>query len=331
MSQTPEIPPPPVPRFRLRTMLILIAVCLVPIAWIGNRGHRQTRLTKELSKMDAEWMYRHERPSTHGARPWGTSYLVATPRVPNLENDYFGTISVVNIYTYGNFGQPATDETLQRIAAVRSIEALDVSSSRISDEGLSHLTQMPRLGSLALHSHGITDAGIAHLKALHSLRELWIACPLITDTSLAHLAEMTELRVLHIRAPKVTDAGISKLNGNKALVQLGLWGTQVSDRGLSILLDMPRLTELTIEDAPITDRSLQYMKEIEYAEFYNTQITKTAADNTLRNAIFVNVAPAAPVRPAVAYWGNLPPVVRNDESSESRVEADSVTQPGAAR
>lgn len=108
-------------------------------------------------------------------------------------------------------GCPVDDAGARHIAAVSTLEILNLPDARISDDGLAALAELPRLELLRLHSPHVTDAGLSHIARMDSLRFLHLIDVPITDAGLRPLHEMTQLESFYLDGGRCTDEGLREL------------------------------------------------------------------------------------------------------------------------
>jgi hypothetical protein len=104
-----------------------------------------------------------------------------------------------------------TDAGLRDIAALTSLESLDLRANRITDEGLKELRTLTKLRTLDLSMTAITDDGLRELQALKHLESLRIWDVGLTDAALSHLRPIKSLKRLALAHAKVTETGLSSL------------------------------------------------------------------------------------------------------------------------
>ena len=117
----------------------------------------------------------------------------------------------------------------------REVVQVDLDRAPISDQDLQHLVGLTSLQALWLDETGITDKGLKTLRGLDSLEELTLNGTQITDKGLAHLQGLTQLTGLYLLGNKITDAGLAELVGLTGLLQLWLDDTAVTDEGVAKL------------------------------------------------------------------------------------------------
>jgi hypothetical protein len=108
-------------------------------------------------------------------------------------------------------GAPVGDTGTEHIAAVPSLEIVNLPEARFTDDGLASLARLPRLELLRFHTPNVTDAGMAHIPEIKSLRFLHLIDVPITDTGLRPLYSMTELESFYLDGSQCTEDGLGDL------------------------------------------------------------------------------------------------------------------------
>ena len=220
-SPAPDKPAPPKRRwfrlqFSLRALLLLMTlVCIVCGAWL-NRAIRQRTAVRRFYELTA---------ARDDSYPSGESAVTMTyryrgkneyykPIVPKwqhplrdaLGEEAFGEVTGVQLMRTA-----VTDDDLRLLAAVPTIEYVNLNSTQVTDAGLVHLRACPKLNMLQCDATPITDAGIAELTRHQNLASLSLSGTKITDAGLEHLAKLPKLKELWLRNTAITDAGYKKL------------------------------------------------------------------------------------------------------------------------
>jgi len=107
----------------------------------------------------------------------------------------------------------ATEETLQSLARIESLERLTVPwLDLITHRSLVFLRAMPALKALGVGAAANPDGGIASLASLTNLEVLALkGSPALTDNGLVPLAKMPKLRALEIYHSRITEEGLASL------------------------------------------------------------------------------------------------------------------------
>jgi Leucine-rich repeat (LRR) protein len=128
-----------------------------------------------------------------------------------------------------------TNEGIKVLAAIESLEWLNISSTSVNDEGLKHLGALPNLRVLVLASTAVSDEGLSQLAKCKNLQVLDLSRTRVTDDGLTELAKFKNLQLLDLSGTAVTDAGLNLLGEVKTLRVLNVSGTRVTPAGVATL------------------------------------------------------------------------------------------------
>ncbi len=118
-------------------------------------------------------------------------------------------------------GTWVNDSELLELAALPSLERLDLSHTRISDEGLLFLRPAKRIRELnLLYAEQITDQGMNAIK------------------------QWGELRTLNVRGTRIGDGTMAAVSGLPAVESLDVTGTAITENGLDSLISLVKLKRL---------------------------------------------------------------------------------------
>jgi hypothetical protein len=189
-------------RFSLRSLLLLVVVIAVPLAWRFNRVRSQRLVIAEIEKLDAEFMFDYEYRFPK-SQPPGPIWLTRL-----FGDDFFADVAYVQL-----LDDRVTDETLRQIARLSNLNSLYMpNSDRVTDQGLAFLGDMTTLETLTVAFPLATDDGLVHLQRLSNLADLNITTSNITDAGLVHLSQMPKLKSISFtNTPRVTEDGLRKL------------------------------------------------------------------------------------------------------------------------
>jgi hypothetical protein len=261
----------------LRTMMFLVLVVAMPMAWRVNKARQQREAAQAVRDFGGTVHYDWEFVIGPGVRPptgiywrdvWGKFTPGRKPKAPvwlrrAIGDEYFQEITHVSM--------------LRNIANGKSRR-----SSGPADDVLHKLSTQTGVRTLELHGDEVTEKGLAYLANLTSLEDLLISsgCP-INDQNIVHLTGLTSLRVLAISGKMLTDEALKDLSNLKNLEQLILHeGQGFSNKGLAHLEGMSRLQSLELGTGShtITDEgldSLQGMTELAVLNIRGWQVTET--------------------------------------------------------
>lgn len=133
-----------------------------------------------------------------------------------------------------------SDQNVQSIARIRSLEHLRIRESQLSDAALDVLAKgnLRSLRILNLPQSAITARGIEYLRQFPALTQLRLGGPQLTDEAALAIAGLPALKSLHLIGPKL------------------------SDEGLRHLATAPHLASLYIDDCPLSDEAWEKVFEL---------------------------------------------------------------------
>jgi len=225
MAAEPSSPAPdkPAPRkrrwfrlqFSLRALLLLMTlVCIVCGAWL-NRAIRQRTAVRRFYELTGARVTEHrgDIPVTMSYRYQGKNeyYKPIVPKWLHPLRDAIGEEAFGEVTGVQLMRTAVTDDDLRLLAAVPTIEYVNLNGTQVTDAGLVHLRACPKLNMLQFDGMPITDAGIAELTRHQSLASLSLSGTKITDAALEHLAKLPKLKELWLRNTAITDAGYKRL------------------------------------------------------------------------------------------------------------------------
>lgn len=101
------------------------------------------------------------------------------------------------------------DEHSEPLAAIESLQVVNLPHSTLSDAGLETIASLPNLQLLRLQSPHVSDAGMKTLPAIATLKWVHLIDVPITDAGLDALAQCENLESLYLDGCNVSDAGMS--------------------------------------------------------------------------------------------------------------------------
>jgi hypothetical protein len=189
-------------RFRLRTLMALVTVLALVMAWIANERHQSA-----FELQFAEQLFNQGFSHTAFGGPYDSNELrsLGKPQTwwRTLAQRVLGERIIFS-------GDPAADfKNLQLFANLSSLQMLCLDHTRISD--LTPLTNYKTLCWISLNDTEVND--LAPLAKLPGLQELYIASAQVSD--LTPLAGLKRLKYLSIGGTRVRDltplAGLTNL------------------------------------------------------------------------------------------------------------------------
>lgn len=168
-------------------------------------------------------------------------------------------------------GTKITDTTLEHLANVTTLEALDVGFAQITDVGLDRLTPLTQLRELVLSGNKLTDTGLQALRQLPGLTALSLGGSQRTDSGLWTISltelgldaitALKELRALRLDGMPVTARWLEKLKALTKLERLSLQGCKrVGDDAALLLASWPALRVLDVKETALTEQGLATLR-----------------------------------------------------------------------
>jgi hypothetical protein len=164
---------------------------------------------------------------------------------------------VTGVHLSGTF---VSDEDMDALAAIPTLERIDLSHTRVTDLGLLRLKGLTKVRELNLfYAELITDEGLAVMRDWKHIERLNLRGTKVTDNTLALLAGKETIRALDIGYAEVTDSGLQHLVSLRGLRELAFGGNKLTEVGLETLRALPQLTHLDIAGKQRTDSGLWFV------------------------------------------------------------------------
>jgi len=245
-------------RYRLRTLLIVMAALGV---WLGlrvNVSRRQRAAVAAIQRLGGTVYFEHQ--MKHDSR----GRLVAIPNAPLPHPGWLRPVAE-RVFPSGVASvrlrdTPATDRDLELLKSLPRVRYLDLANTNISDEGLVVVGRLRRLQSLTVLGPSIGDRGVEHLRGLR-LEQLSLWKTKVTDAGVRHLRGMTSLRSLILDETCITDAALEDVGQLVNLDEwLGLTHNDLSDAGLPNLKNLKKLRNLNLIGTKVSSDGLSRLR-----------------------------------------------------------------------
>lgn len=284
-AQTDHAAPLDPPRawwqFSLRTLLVLVTLIAVPLAWFVSGPERQRRAVNELLARGVYLDFEREAGGVPGDECWlpeayfrrvrevfisrakhTDELLEIAAELPGVtlltirQSDttakgaaYLGTMTSLKVLT---LGEPQSDDTwLPHIGKLRNLVRLDMTSDHFTGAGLVHLQDLTNLEGLFFWGAPLDDQGLQHLQKMTKLKSLRLP-PSISDAGLIHLTPLQSLQELNLRATRIQGAGLLHLQALPALQYLNMRSSRLEDDGLVFLTRCPALNNVDVRNTRVT-------------------------------------------------------------------------------
>ena len=253
MSDAPTKPRRRWLRFSIRSLLLLIALIAIPLAWKVNRAQNQRRVVAEVERLKGSIVWVHEElpPFYSDNDPPGPLWLRNI-----LGDDFFADVCRIDIANPN-----CDDDTLAQIATLPSLNTISLMSDGITDRGRAYLTHLKTLETLLINSERVTDSGLKHVAQLPPrLVNLLLDCPQVTSAGLQFLNGRDNFRTLAARRARVSDSGLSVIGKMAHLQVLSLCAMQITDAGLDDLKELKHLKEVSLIELQVSQARVNELR-----------------------------------------------------------------------
>ena len=177
------------------------------------------------------------------------------------------------------------DTGIKELAALKSLEYLDLSLNNVTAAGLKELAALQNLSTLNLSRTNVADADLEELAALKNLRTLDLSWTNVTDAGLKKLAALKNLATLDLSATNVTGVGLRELAVLKNLTTLYLRGP-----GAHMVVPPAAGREPSLNDAGA--KELAALESLEYLDLSLNNATAAILKElaALKNLIALNLS-----------------------------------------
>ena len=230
-------------QLRLRTLLILVLVLCVPLAWLANRLVRTRPQRDALAELRRHGYGGMQEPLP--AERWLIRWI--------------GFANVKQMRSY--------------LRDVRTVK-----SGGAGDGKLDVLRELPYVRVLALGGDNVTDAAVQHIVTCTEATDISLYHTQVTDAGLQQLRPLRKLQRIYLAYSGITDAGLDVLEVFPELLGLDLTGTRITDAGLAKLQRLPRLRGLTLAKTAITDDGLAYLGHLTCLDFLVLRETRVTPE-----------------------------------------------------
>ena len=197
-----------IPRFRLRTLMILVMICGVLLAWLAmkiQQARNQQNAAKAVIQLGAHIYYDYQFPDRNtGLKPGAVS------QVPPFILSMFGDGMFSDVTYLAWESNTITNEDLRILSNFPRLKKLHLTGNKISAKGLVVLSELDELEEVSLGME-MTDSGLDHLAGIKSMQELFILGPK-QDSPFVHARDPEKrISTYYEYQSQVTRAGAERL------------------------------------------------------------------------------------------------------------------------
>jgi hypothetical protein len=169
-----------------------------------------------------------------------------------------------------------TEDHLQRLRTVPSLQHLTLEKPDIAGSVLAPLQGHPRLWLLYIHDAPVLeDEALAPLPAIPKLTELLLSGVRLSEGSLVHVQKCANLDTLYLDDSSVPDEALAHLIGLRLNI-LSLARTAITDAALAYVAKLPSLTYLDLSGTAVTDAGMEQLKPLKHLktlDLHDTAVT----------------------------------------------------------
>ena len=249
--------------------LILLLTLLIPTDkadWITEAGGTVTRdRAGRITAVDlrASWVTDSDL-SQLAALPYLTHLDLSQTRITDLGLQQLKAApGIVELNLY--YAEQITDEGMAAAKGWKKLKRINLRGTKVTDTTLEHLANVTTLEALDVGFAQITDVGLDRLTPLVNLKELVVGGNKLTDMGLQALRQLPSLTKLSLGGSQRTDSG--------------LWTISLTEQGLDSIITLKNLRELRLDGMPVTARWLEKLRVLTRLERLSLQGCKRVGDD----------------------------------------------------
>lgn len=229
---------PPLKRFSLRVLLVLITVGSIALGVIVNRAERQRKAVAWINEHQGHVIYAH---TPVGFPPESEVQPVPQWLIDLLgEHYFFRPVSATLTNLQGN-------EDLSPLNGLPTVDRVSLEQSSLTGKQLRQLSQVPSIHELNLYDSELTDDALAELNNAKNLRNLSVSCCRLSAKNAKTIFELAPLKKIYCAACELDLSQVgdgSRLNNLEMLYFAE--GTVATRGDLGRLVSLPKLQEVMI-------------------------------------------------------------------------------------
>lgn len=183
-------------RFGIRSILVLMVLVAIPLAWIANRAH--LRAVAAIEAVGGRAGFDYEDISFEDMLQGKVAVAPGPPLLRSILGENFFA-KIVSVFLYSTaFDLPSQSDKehiLSLLSQMHDIKHMLVENA--TDVDLEHISRVPSISSL-IFDGTFTDAGVAELMVLPNLEEIRLFSDHIGEPSVIALSRYTKLQRLWV-------------------------------------------------------------------------------------------------------------------------------------
>ena len=270
-------------QYRMRTLLILIAVLSVVFAIFGVRWNSARRQKAAIVKIVAKRgyvSYPHDK-----LKKWADDPPILP--APQFSIDWLGIDFFANVSEVDFPNNPPTtfaDEDVQYLLDLRGLEWVGLDGTDVTDDGLKKLARISTLTSMTA-SPLMTAQGLEEFR--RSRPDVRLSALLFPASGLKtphdRISQIERTVGIKLKASSV-NLGSGSLDGSvKSGFSVSLEGDEVTHENMRLAAQLTTLVCLQLEGPHVTDQHLATMKDHKYLAKLNLQSTNNVTDKGLHH------------------------------------------------
>jgi internalin A len=279
------------PKFSLRTLLAVTAICGLFFGWIGStwvRVNHQRRIVARFQALGCNISYDYQEDGNDQPPGWNPLRWVFGDDVDSFvtgitasdsshkltENDLAILHELPELQDVLLFDAQIRDQGVAQIARIRRLRDLLLSDVNISANGMAPLESCYHLVSFGLYETAVTDDLLEGIGKLATIENLSLGRIRVTATGVGHLRHLDHLKSLNAYEDlSIDDHWLANIAGLKNLEVLRLYSTGIRGEGIKYLKGLVKLRVLNLNGTPTTDLAMKYI--CEHTQLENLRLEST--------------------------------------------------------
>lgn len=152
-------------------------------------------------------------------------------------------------------GPRVTAAALSTVKAIRGLRRLSIIGNQFNDESIEAIAANKSIAELVIQRTRVTDAGLKLLESHPSLTSLIVEYSPVRGATLGTITDLRRLKRLVLRGTSINDGAVERLRGSK-LTHLAIVDSAIGDRAAKTLAELETLTALDLSGTNVSDVGL---------------------------------------------------------------------------